>query len=417
MTVAPSALLTVLGLAVACSLRSPSNVAPQARPFDAPQALAAAAPRPSPRQDASGRRAVEWLKQQLTPRFLSRHGRSARLIDSYEDRARAGWTYDAALAAIALTAAGDLGLAADLMSGLEHLQNEDGSWVSSFDPDAATIRGSDRYVGAMAWVVMAANFYEWETGDDRFAAMARRGLAYLETFRIADEQSDRHGAFLMGPASPGVISTEHNADCYAAFFWRGRLDGDERVQAIAEDVRAFVFRRLWTDPADAASNAFFRVGPGAAGVYLDAQTWTLLAFKDGTRDERLQQAIRSAEEILSVTTARLGSIEGITGLDDSEHGADGEKVWAEGTEGMVAALFSLGEFQRARHYHAETARYQSLSGGIPYATENSDDWSTAPAVAATGWYVLNSLFPPRNPFYPDTATWTGANAPDEPFVR
>jgi hypothetical protein len=67
---------------------------------------------------------------------------------------------------------------------------------------------------------------------------------------------------------------------------------------------------------------------------------------------------------------------------------------------MVSALLSLGETERAAKYHSETARYQSPSGGIPYATENHHGFSTAPSVAATGWYVLNGLSPPRNPFNP-----------------
>ena len=67
--------------------------------------------------------------------------------------------------------------ASELLAGLEHLQREDGSWISSFHPDIALPRGTDRYVGAMAWVVMAANFFESDTHDARYAAMARRGLS------------------------------------------------------------------------------------------------------------------------------------------------------------------------------------------------------------------------------------------------
>jgi hypothetical protein len=351
--------------------------------------------------DLSARRAVNWLTRQLSAPFVSRHGRRARLIDSYEDAQRAGWIYDAALAAITLTAVGERALASEVLAGLEHVQREDGSWISSFHPDRASPRGSDRYVGAMAWVVMAANFFEWDTGDTRFAPMARRGLNYLETHRITDARSDVRGAFRMGPSRPGAISTEHNVDCYAAFLWRGRLDQNPHDIAIADDIRAFVLGRLWMEPtALSSSGGFFRVGPGVADVFLDAQTWTTLAFGDDSPNSHLDQALRSAERLLRVETGRLGPVQNIIGLDESDSSGR-EKVWAEGTEGMAAALFVAGEDGRALRYHSETARYQSASGGIPYATENRSGWTTSPSVAATTWYVLNSVVPSRNPFNPD----------------
>jgi hypothetical protein len=361
--------------------------------------------------DVAAERSVGWLERQLSKPFVSRHGRPARLIDSYEDAQRAGWIYDASLAAITFSAAGELGIATELLAGLEHLQQADGSWVASFDPDSASPRGSDRYVGAMAWVVMAANFFQWETRDDRFASMARRGLSYLAQHRVTDVKSEWHGALRMGPSRPVAISIEHNVDAYSAFLWRGRLERDPHDLAIADGIRAFVLRQLWVEPGgSAAPDGHFSVGAPAGGLFLDAQTWTTLAFGDGPPDARLEQALRSAERRLRVDSGRLGPVHDIIGLDESDT-AGREKIWAEGTEGMVTALFVVGDGQRARRYHSETARYQGASGGIPYATENRSGWTTSPAVAATGWYILNSLVPFRNPFNPERARRAGALAP------
>lgn len=346
----------------------------------------------------------DWLVRQLGAPFLSRQGRTARLIDSYEDNARAGWIYDAAVAAIAFIASGDPDGAAALLAGLEHLQDGDGAWRSSYDPDTARPRGSDRYVGAMAWVVMAANFFEWRTGDERFAAMARRGLKYLERYREADGGSDLKGAFSMGPGRRHVISTEHNVDCYSAFLWRGRLDGDARALTIAEGTRAFVLRQVMADhsPGAPAGAAYFRVGPGVADVYLDVQTWTALAIADRDTQPQLERALRVADRMLAVEDGRLAGVTGIAGLDDSVRSGASAKVWAEGTEGMVAALRTLGDRERAGLYHRHTSRYRSASGGIPYATENDHGWSTAPSVAATAWHLLNSTTPAGNPFDPSS---------------
>jgi hypothetical protein len=361
---------------------------------------------PSPVSDpparmASHMRALNWLTRQLGHAFQTRHGRTARLIDSYEDSQRAGWTYDAALASITFAASGEPDHAAALLAGLEHLQHADGSWVSSYHPDDGVDLSPDRYVGAMAWAVMAANFFEWETGDNRFAPMARRALAYLQRFRIVDPGSDLRGAFTMGPVRPGVVSTEHNIDCYAAFLWRGRLDRNALHLQVAADIRDVLFRRLIDESGSQDSGRFFHVGSVTDVIHLDVQTWAMLAFGASSRDSRLDEALGTAERVLTVKGGQLGSVSGIVGVDDSERPSTSRKVWAEGTEGMVAALFSRGETARALRLHRETMRYQSASGGIPYATENDHGWSTAPAVAATGWFVLNGLNPLRNPFNPD----------------
>jgi hypothetical protein len=154
---------------------------------------------------------------------------------------------------------------------------------------------------------------------------------------------------------------------------------------------------------DGTPKPFFKVGAADSTMYLDAQTWTALAFGERIPEDVRQRALQAAEEALTVTTGRLRGVSSITGLDDTQHPPDTAKVWAEGSEGMVAALLSLGAVDRARRYHLETARYQRESGGIPYATENGAGWSTAPSVAATAWFVLNELSPPRNPFDPG---WT-----------
>jgi hypothetical protein len=364
--------------------------------------------------DPETARALAWLKGQLSRPFTSREGRRGRLIDSYENGPGGGWTYDAAIAAITFTASQNATDAEELLAGLEQLQGSDGSWVFAYDADGAVARGNDRFVGSIAWVVMATNFYEWDTGDRRFAAMANRALTYLEQFRIDDATSLRFGAFSMGPSNPNVISTENNVDCYAAFAWRGRLDSNQHDIDVANRV-AEVIRQLWVQDSS-LGGGFFTVGTGAPTLYLDAQTWTMLALHGKISTDVLGNALTTAERRLAVTDARLGPVMNVLGFDETLPTAGAGKVWAEGTEGMVAALLSTGAVERARRYHTETMRYQRASGGIPYATENSAGWTTAPAVAATSWFVLNRLWPPRNPFDPDVEPWVAAYSGQEHLV-
>jgi|KBSSwiStaDraftv2_1062776.scaffolds.fasta_scaffold38779_3 hypothetical protein len=363
----------------------------------------------------AGRKALDWLERQLSPPFWTRDGRSGRLIDSYEDDDRRGWTYDAALAAVTFTAWGQIDTARQLLTALAHLQGDDGSWPFAYDPDRAEAVSGPRYIGAMAWVVMAANFFEWETHDTTFDVMADRALRFFETFINRDLQSPLAGGISMGPAAPATISTENNVDAMSAFLWRGRLAGRREDGEIGERLREFVWQRLGTERP--AGTFFFKVGATDPALYLDAQTWTTLALgMPGLPDPRLTSALDVAERQLRGGRGHVDGTPDVTGFRDSDT-ASPLKVWSEGTEGMVAARLARGEVDDARIYHEQTARLQSDSGGIPYATESPDGWSTHPSVAGTAWFLLNELWPPRNPFNPDTTAWMTEFSDRSPMVR
>jgi hypothetical protein len=344
-------------------------------------------------------RALAWLDRQLAPPFRTRSGADGRLIDSYEDSKRVGWTYDAAVAAIAFTAWGRIEQARQLLAGLDHIQNDDGSWEFAYEPDGALSLEGKRYIGAMAWVVIAANFFESDTGDRTFERMADAALRFIDGFIVHDPESSLDGGVSMGPAAPQVFSTEHNADAMSAFLWRGRLSGRQEYLDTATRLRAFLFRALSVESPD-RQQFYFKVGARDTTVYLDAQTWTTLALAPSDRsDERFVRALAVAESRLRVVNGRLGPVEHIIGFRDAEDSST-NKVWTEGTEGMVAARLALGDEDAARDYHQQTARLQTPTGGIPYATANGDGWSTDPAVAGTAWFLLNEVSPPRNPFAP-----------------
>ncbi len=357
----------------------------------------------SPRSIAGGK-ALRWLTAQLGPTFSTEDGRVGRLIDSYEDDQRVGWVYDAALAVMVFTASGRFDVARELLTGLEALQGEDGAWPFSFDPDRVRALGGDRYVGSIAWVVMATNFFEWETGERSFSEMAGRALRFVARY-LASEPSEREfGALAMGPGRESEYSTEHNADGYSAFLWRGRLEDDRRLLQIAERIRRFMVGNLWAEEARGPGSGHFKVGSRDSTLYLDPQTWTTLSLgaeADAESSRRFGLALEAAERDLLLEAAD------VVGFNEALGPDVGSKVWPEGTEGMVAALRTIGRMEKADYYHRQTARLQAASGGIPYATANVDGWSTAPAVASTCWFLLNELS--RNPFHPPATTAPGAD--------
>lgn len=358
--------------------------------------------RPEP-GTGSGARAVGWLLNQLGPVIASVHAADARLIDSYEDTTRAGWTYDAAVAAIAFVHADRIDQARSLLAGLAHLQQPDGSWYFSYDPDRGLPFRMERYVGTMAWVVMAANYYEAASGDSRFADMARRGLGYILRFQGA-EGTDVQGGFSMGPNALRSYSIEHNVDCYSAFLYRGRLDGNQHYLDVASRAAWFVLNKLWREDPASPEKGYFKVGFRDPDLYLDAQTWTALAFEPVHSPRRLRDAVDVALARLR-TTSSSQSTTGVEGFADTISNVANRLAWAEGTEGMVAALYLLGRSEEAAFFHSQTGYLQwQESGGIPYAAPNDAGWTTAPSVAATAWFVLNDPLganrPGANPFVP-----------------
>lgn len=423
---------------------SPARELPPLAPPPASQAASRAAapatdvrggtdPTPSaapPRLSASAIRARDWLRAQLGQPFEAADGSRAQLIDSYEDTERVGWTYDAAVATIALLAAGDRDAANQLLEGLAHLQQADGSWFFAYLPDRGLPIRRQRYAGAMAWAVMAAGFFEWETGDRQFAMMARQGIDYLLGFLDQRPTSTTYGAISLGPANPRDWSAEHNLDAYAALRVRARLDGTPRLDERARSFRRFVLETLWRN-----EDGYIAAGRRDTTLFLDPQTWSVLSFGAAAHHDRLTTAIATAHERLATRgTLNLGLgpaeafDEGVNpgievfGFDDSVLssivlGGDGHrigKVWVEGTEGMVMALSVLGRREDAARLHAEMARLQRPSGGLPYATDNADGMPTTSSVAATAWFLLNELDPARNPFRPDDAVDTASASAGEP---
>lgn len=354
-----------------------------------------------PSLSPAGERAVAWLRSQLTESFVTTTGQTARLIDSYEDDVRAGWIYDASLAVIVFSALGDLETARELLFGLTALQKDDGSWAFSYNPDQVRPLNKKIYSGSNAWVVMAINFYEMESTRNEFAETARRSLSYLTRFRQTNTSSKAFGAISMGPAQPQSYGVESNVDCYSAFRFRAEIDQRSDYREIAQGIKKFILEAQWAESTMGDGSHFFKVGYRDNSLYLDAQTWTVLALWDDVEDrQHLLEALVTVEEKLKTTTGRLAGTQNIIGFNEASNSIISDKVWAEGSEGAVAALRTVGQKEKSAVYHSQTIRYQTDSGGIPYATENSDAWPTVPAVASTGWFILNELKPPRNPFRP-----------------
>jgi hypothetical protein len=327
-------------------------------------------------------------------------GTGARLVASYEGNP-AAWSYDQGLAVIALLAAGERDSAEAILSGLERVQSPNGEWVFAYYTRTGDPATFEFYSGTQAWVLLGF-LAHWETtGSERFRPAFEKGLSVLRRMTDDDERSPTFGAVGFGGERAGTFSTEHNADARAVWNRLALLTRSAESSAASERVVRFFRRQLWScGESKSCTNAFFRVGFRDFDFYLDAQTWTTLSLHSALRENvDFEAAVDLAYERLLVRDGVSGGASGIQGI--CERMPNEGYVWSEGTEGMVAALKVLGgadRIGRAERLHAETCRYQSETGGIPYATRNTNGKSESPSIAGTAWFLFNELG--INPFAP-----------------
>lgn len=334
-----------------------------------------------------------------------------------EPALNAAFTYDNALAAIALTACGDLAGAKRIGAALLQASEADrsgsagrlrnayrpgpvhetpvppmGWWNSAqgqWDEDAYQVSSA---TGNLAWGALAMLTLADATNDTRYVEGAARVAA--RAAEIADD--DRAPAGFNGglygyddAVQPlGWKSTEHNVDLAAVFTWLARLQPDAGWQARAEKARGFV-TALW-DPAGKR----FWVGTlpdgtsiNRANSGLDAELWPLL-LPDAAPEWR--GALAYVEHHHAVRP----------GFDFND---DRDGVWWEGTAQAALVYRAIGEGKKADKLLKALGRRFS-PGGLLWATDDArittglalspssttDDfyYFRLPHLGATAWAAL-----------------------------
>ncbi len=289
---------------------------------------------------------------------------------------RAAFTYDNAVAAIALVGCGQLALARRIGDALLLALDHDRYWhdgrlrnayaAGPVGPEPLKLAGwwdaksqqwlEDGYQagsdsGNMAWAMLALLTLDEASGDQRY----RRGA--LRLARWVEDAADRRGAggFRGGSfghePSPQRLdwkSTEHNADLAAAVGRLARATGDDHWRRQASAAAHFV-GAMWM-----ADCGCFAVGTASDGVTvnpllaLDAQIWPLLA---------LPGASGPYAAALAAAARRLRFEDGYT------YSEAGNGVWTEGTAQVAVLLELQRRPSAARSLRAAIARQRTASGG------------------------------------------------------
>ncbi len=331
----------------------------------------------------------------------------------------AAFTYDNALAVIALLACGHQEAALRIGTALERAALRDtrlrNAYRAGAVEDAVLANGwwdaaQDRWVedayqsgtatGNVAWAALALLALHEHTGEVRWRDAAAKLAGWVTANTSGTKPDDGFSGGVDGfdaaPVRLGWKSSEHAIDLVAVFGWLADAKAAGEWEAQAARARRFLDSQ-W----DAASGHFL-IGtlpdgrtPNRATSALDVQWWAPML--PGAPKE-WRRAMRYAERVHAVGD----------GFDFNED-RDGE--WLEGTAQAALAYRIAGETDAARRSLAEVAAQFSPDGYVfatreakittglaigPASTSADAYYYRRPHLGATAWAALAALN--RNPF-------------------
>lgn len=348
------------------------------------------------------------------PLFLRSFDHADGAGPAAEPALNAAFTYDNALAVIALVACGAPERASRIGRGLlaaiafdragpyARLRNayRPGALVERPVPpmgwwsDREKMWIEDPYqvgtaTGNVAWAALALLTMHDATGAPEWRSAAEK-LAVWAITHTATSNGHTGGIFGDGPNAQPLSwkSTEHNLDLAAVFLWLARSEADWRNKA--EHIIHGLLEVLWDDRVGRFATGTTLEGgvtPNWATSGLDAQLWPVL--------------LPDAPAMWARAIAYAERAHGVAGGFDFNDDRDG--LWVEGTAQAALVYRVLGRAAEADKLLAEVERHQS-SGGYLFATREpeittglaispastTDDFRyyRRPHLAATAWAVL-----------------------------
>jgi hypothetical protein len=331
--------------------------------------------------------------------------------------ASTAFTYDNALASIALVACGDVDRGRRIGDALARAALHDRTFSDGRIRNAYRAGAvSDRIPALPGWwdakqKLWAEDPYQdgSATGNVAWAALALLTLfdashnpAYLDAARklvdwiIAETSSINGfsgGTFGFDGAQSSIrwSSTEHNVDAAAAAAWLYHATGDDRYAAAGGRAREFIASAFEPNAGR------FLIGTRPDGrlsadpIVLDVQLWPWMAFTDASAEWR--RALAFAERHLAV--------DGGFGFRDNGGG-----IWIEGTAQAALAYRMAGEPARAAQLMARVDEARSptgflnatsaakLSTGLsiePEGTTPDFFYFRRPHLGATAWAALAAV--------------------------
>ncbi len=326
------------------------------------------------------------------------------LVSTREGKEGFCFVYDQALAVYVFLLFNDIERAEKVLdffnSKYEH-QLSKGNFIGFVDmhfstgAEGATYRAG----GPNAWLLNAINEYTYKTKNNKYLPLAEEIANWLITLQAID-------GGMMGGHHPNLhfISTEHNADAYAALRNLYLLTQKPIYAQKAEEFKKWILQVAYI-PEDKR----FGNGKDDPNYALDTSSWTVLAL-----GKEVEQVLDIAETVAQNTQYYECTQTNVEGFDfggpyyDSPY-PDKDAVWFEGTAQMILAYRAVGKNEKAEHFLNETKKcltestYHPKTFGLPYAsnagTPAYGGWQmthTPLCLSSTAWYLFAKLN--YNPF-------------------
>ena len=326
---------------------------------------------------AASDNAYNWLKSRMV---------STGLVDSYQDSRDICYTYDQAVAAVAFQVKGDATNARRVLDALKSMQYGDGSWNTAYYCKSKGVQETQKHVGPVLWIAMAAAYYEKQTGDTQYRPMGDKAVRWALQFQQAD--GGLNGGLDYNGTALTWASTEHNEDAYSAFTSFGYTTD-------ASEVKSFLDNVVWD-----GVNLRWYAGRNDPNDPMDVNSWGVSALgAAGTRDYQ-----RSLDYVMTHHRSTQSQRTGSTTLtvDAFDFNSDKNDIWFEGTGQMIVAFKIVGRTSDADYFTGQLLKGQHSDGGVQYSLKGTDNgyWimSKAKSVAATGWLIF--AIHGVNPFKP-----------------
>jgi len=349
-----------------------------------------------------------WLVGQMHP--------ETHLLRSYDNPAEFNaWTYDQAVAAMALLEAGRYAEAALLLDTMLATlsEGEDRTGMVAFADgydwvDASEIQGAEtRATGPNAWMGLAFLHGYLVLGDSRYLSRAEHIASWLmDTLRADGDPSGSDACVFLGGIVPGDtkpfqwISTEHNADMLA-FLRRLQLastDVESRIQwaDCADSLESWMLKTtaeggLWVEGAPGHfAVGYESVDPPVVSSFeevVDSQTWTVLALKasgkvtgNPLRGDRIGLDWLDGSWLVAVECegeSRLGF--GKRTFTPGDPTSPLQSYWTEGMGGYAMARLVAGTPSPAGLTRGKVVNdircFQKTDGGVLYTVGDTIDLS------------------------------------------
>ncbi|WP_119300348.1 hypothetical protein [Dongia deserti] len=354
------------------------------------------------------------------PLFLQSYDSSADVSSESGPTLPGAYTYDNALAVIALVACGHRDAALRVADALLAASERDRSGATgrirnAYRPGPITERpvlpmgwwsdqegrwAEDPYqvgtaTGNVAWAALALLTMAEQTQDDRYRAAAARLARWAVNTTLDPRRPAGFDGGIYGyddtPERLTWKSTEHNTDLAAVFEWLARLEPGGYWQRNAETARAFVAAQ-W----DQASGHFWvgttpdGVTPNRGNAGLDAQLWPPL--------------LSDAPEAWSASMRYVEQHHAVSGGFDFNDDRDG--IWWEGTAQAALTYRALGQTQEADRllsklngqfspdgfiWASSKVRLTTGLGLSPASTFDDFYYYRLPHLAPTAWTALAAI--------------------------